>query len=149
MPKIDERQIEALVSKAWESRMYAYAPYSQFRVGAAVLTADGRVFTGANVENASYGLSMCAERVAIGSAAAAGARSFVAIAVAGEGERGIVPCGACRQVMAEFSQHAAVVRCLPDGTHTVSSVRELLPDAFTGRMLADGDPRNKLEFALP
>lgn len=147
MPTVDHRQLESLVSKAWESRMYAYAPYSQFRVGAAVLTADGRIFTGANMENASYGLSLCAERVAIGSAVAAGARSFVAIAVAGEGDRGIVPCGACRQVLAEFSQHAIVLRCLPDGSHERATLSDLLPEAFTGRMLAEGDPRNKLDFA--
>lgn len=147
MPKIDDQHLDSLVSKAWESRMYAYAPYSQFRVGAAVLAADGRIFTGANVENASYGLSICAERVAIASAAAAGARSFAAIAVAGEGDRGVVPCGACRQVLAEFSQHAVVIRCLPDGGHTRTTLSELLPEAFTGRMLAEGDPRNKFDFA--
>lgn len=147
MPKIDADQLDSLVSKAWESRMYAYAPYSQFRVGAAVLAADGRIFTGANVENASYGLSICAERVAIASAAAAGARSFSAIAVAGEGDHGIVPCGACRQVLAEFSQHAVVLRCLPDGSHSQAILSELLPEAFTGRMLAEGDPRNHLDFA--
>jgi len=149
MPKIDDRQIDNLVSKAWESRMYAYAPYSQFRVGAAVLTADGRIFTGANVENASYGLSICAERVAIGAAASAGARSFVAIAVAGEGEHGVAPCGACRQVIAEFSQHSAIIRCLPDGSYELTTTKDLLPDAFTGRTLAQGDPRNKMDFALP
>ena len=147
VPKIDEHQLESLVSKAWESRMYAYAPYSQFRVGAAALAADGRIFTGANVENASYGLSMCAERVAINAAAAAGVRSFAAIAVAGEGDHGIVPCGACRQVLAEFSQHALVLRCLPDGSHSTTPLSDLLPEAFTGMMLAEGDPRNKLDFA--
>lgn len=93
---------ETLVEAAWLVREQAYAPYSQFAVGAALLTADGRVFTGCNVENISYGLSQCAERVAMGTAVAAGARDFLAIAVVADTGVPVSPCGACRQVLAEF-----------------------------------------------
>jgi len=132
VPRLDDAQIESLASKAWEARLNAYAPYSQFPVGAALLAADGRVFIGANVENASLGLSMCAERVAIGAAAAAGARSVIAIAVAGCDEQGVLPCGACRQVLNEFSPSVLVVQCRPDGAHTVTPLSQLLSSPFTG-----------------
>jgi cytidine deaminase len=112
--------------------MNSYAPYSQFNVGAAILTADGRIFTGANVENASLGLTMCAERVALGAAISAGVRSIVAIAVAGEGPGGILPCGACRQALAEFSRSAVVVRCHPDGSYDTTILADLCPALFTG-----------------
>ena len=138
MPRLDDTQTESLVSKAWEARLNAYAPYSQFHVGAALLAADGRVFTGANVENASLGLSMCAERVALGAAAAAGARSIAAIAVAGVDDEGVVPCGACRQVLSEFSPKMLIIRCRPDGTHSVTSLGELLSSPFTGESLEKG-----------
>jgi cytidine deaminase len=93
---------ETLVEAAWLAREQAYAPYSQFAVGAALLAADGRVFSGCNVENLSYGLSHCAERVAVGTAVAAGARDFLAIAVVADTGVPVSPCGACRQVLAEF-----------------------------------------------
>lgn len=136
MPKLKESNIEALARTAWETWLFAYAPYSQFRVGAALLAADGRVFTGANVENPSYGLSMCAERVAVGAAAAAGVRSFVAIAVAGDSPGGFVPCGACRQVLAEFSPDIMVIRCRPDGSFDKMQLRDLMPSPLTGRAIA-------------
>ena len=115
--------------------MNAYAPYSQFRVGAALLSGDGRIFTGANVENASLGLTMCAERVALGAAISAGVRSVSAIAVAGEGPTGILPCGACRQALLEFSLGAVIVRCHPDGTHETMSLAKLDPAPFTGAVV--------------
>jgi cytidine deaminase len=124
-----------LASQAWEARMNAYAPYSQFHVGAALLSADGRVFTGANVENASLGLTMCAERVALGAAISAGVRSIVAIAVAGAGPSGILPCGACRQALLEFSSGAVVVRCHPDGSHDTTVLADLNPAPFTGAVV--------------
>jgi len=93
---------DTLVGAAWAVRDRAYAPYSKFRVGAALLAADGRVFTGCNVENLSYGLTICAERVAVGTAIAAGASEFSAVAVVADTKVPISPCGACRQVMAEF-----------------------------------------------
>jgi cytidine deaminase len=138
VPRLDDAQIESLVSQAWDARLNAYAPYSQFHVGAALLTADGRVFTGANVENASLGLSMCAERVALGAAAAAGARSVAAIAVAGADDQGVFPCGACRQVLSEFSPKMLIIRCRPDGSHTVTSLGELLSSPFTGESFEKG-----------
>ena len=93
---------DELVDAAWSARENAHAPYSGFKVGAALLAADGRVFTGCNVENLSYGLTMCAERVAIGGAVAAGAGEFAVIVVVAETGVPVSPCGACRQVMAEF-----------------------------------------------
>jgi len=93
---------DSLVNAAWDLRERAYAPYSNFPVGAAVLAADGRIFAGCNVENLSYGLTQCAERVAVGMAVAAGARVLVAVAVVADTRVPISPCGACRQVLAEF-----------------------------------------------
>lgn len=93
---------DALLDEAWKARDQAYAPYSKFHVGAALLAADGRIFPGCNVENISYGLTNCAERVAIGAAVAAGVRDFVAVAVVADTTVPISPCGACRQVLAEF-----------------------------------------------
>ncbi len=94
--------LDQLVEAAWQAREAAYAPYSNFAVGAALLATDGRIFLGCNVENISYGLTNCAERVAIGAAIAAGAREFLAVAVVAATGVPISPCGACRQVLAEF-----------------------------------------------
>jgi len=93
---------DPLVEAAWEVRRQAYAPYSKFQVGAVVLAADGRVFAGCNIENLSYGLTVCAERVAVGVAVAAGARALLAVAVVADTAVPISPCGACRQVLTEF-----------------------------------------------
>lgn len=121
---------DALVAAAWRVREQAYAPYSHYRVGAALLAEDGRVFVGANVENASYGLCLCAERAAIGTAVAAGARHFVAIAVVTQGSEPGSPCGMCRQVLAEFAP-SFPVRCVSEGGATLdSSTDALLPHAF-------------------
>ena len=148
MPRLSDRRLGALAQKAWETWLFAYAPYSQFRVGAALLAADGRVFTGANVENPSYGLSMCAERVAVGAAAAAGVRSFVAIAVAGDSLSGLVPCGACRQVLAEFSPDMLVLRCRRDGTYEQMRLRDLMPSPLTGRAIESRDAAAEEELEL-
>ena len=149
MPRLTNRQLDSLAQKAWETWLFAYAPYSQFRVGAALLAGDGRVFTGANVENPSYGLSMCAERVAVGAAAAAGVRSFAAIAVAGDSPAGLLPCGACRQVLAEFSPDLRILRCRPDGTYEQMRLRDLMPSPFTGKSItaAGSDAQEALEVA--
>lgn len=121
---------EQLIARAWEARQHAYAPYSHFAVGAALEDQDGNIFTGCNVENLSYGLTQCAERVAISSAIAAGSREFRCIAVVADTAVPISPCGACRQVMAEFG----VTRVLlaRKNEFLVFSLDELLPRATAG-----------------
>jgi cytidine deaminase len=122
---------DALARTAWRAREEAYAPYSQYRVGAALLAEDGRVFAGANVENASYGLCLCAERSAVGAAITAGVRRFAAIVVVTGGERPGSPCGMCRQVMSEFAP-SFPVRCIAEsGAMLESTTEALLPFAFT------------------
>lgn len=120
-----------LIAQARACVQYAYAPYSKFPVGAAVADEEGRVFTGVNVENASYGLTICAERVAIFSAIAAGARRIVAVAVTSNNTLAVPPCGACRQVMAEFCDpEASVYRDNGSRKPIHSTVASLLPDSF-------------------
>ena len=118
-----------LVQAALEAREHAYAPYSHFRVGAALLTRSGRVFTGVNVENASYGLSVCAERVAAFNAVAAGEREFEAIAVVTG--NGVMPCGACRQVLAEFGPDMRIIVADAEGNSRTYRLPDLLPGRFT------------------
>ena len=133
MKTISDRQ---LLRAAAAAARHAHAPYSRFRVGAALLTADGRVTTGCNVENASYGLTLCAERVAVGAAVAAGCRRFARLAVVGGDRAPARPCGACLQVLAEF--------CGPEFPIVIASRRapatgqrltlgQLLPQAFALR----------------
>lgn len=126
----------SLIAAARDARANAYAPYSQFTVGAALLAADGRVFRGVNVENASYGLSMCAERVALFSAVAAGVQSFEAIAVVGPAGTTTTPCGACRQALVEFSATLRVIVLANEAPHTYG-IADLLPEAFSPRTLED------------
>jgi len=121
----------ALLKAAATARLQAYAPYSNFPVGAALLARDGRIFSGCNVENLSYGLTICAERNALFAAVAAGVREFSAIAIVADTREPISPCGACRQVMAEFGDFKLVCATL-DGKIFASSVSELLPRAKTG-----------------
>jgi cytidine deaminase len=121
---------DELIAAAWDAREMAYAPYSKFHVGAALLASDGRIFPGCNVENISYGLTNCAERVAIGTAIAAGARSFEKVVVVADTAQPISPCGACRQVLAEFGVKSVI---LANRTQKVTfSLEELLPRASTG-----------------
>ncbi|MDQ6825739.1 MAG: cytidine deaminase [Candidatus Eremiobacteraeota bacterium] len=115
-------------------RAQAYAPYSEFFVGAALQTADDSIFTGVNVENASLGLSMCAERVAACAAVTAGHRVFRAIAVAGPVGTHTAPCGSCRQFLAEFNFEMSVTYSVPGGAAHVA-LSELLPDSFKGETL--------------
>ncbi len=121
-----------LVRAAEQARRKAYAPYSRFPVGAAVLAADGSIYTGCNVENASYGLTLCAERVAIHSAVAGGRRHLVAVAVVGA--PGIAPCGACRQVMDEFGVQTVILTS-PGTPPTAVTLRSLLPRPFGRKSL--------------
>jgi cytidine deaminase len=122
-----------LVAAARAARDRAYAPYSGFRVGAALLTDQGDVVTAANVENASYGLGICAERSAVVAAVAAGYRHFEAIAVAGNGPDPVTPCGACRQVLREFPKGAELeVLCAGEAGEQLltTTLGALLPDSF-------------------
>jgi cytidine deaminase len=128
-----------LLAAAVTARDAAYAPYSHFSVGAALLASDGRVFTGANVENASYGLSMCAERVAVYHAHSSGVRRFEAVAVTGPPDIVTMPCGACRQVLHEFGRGMQVVFA-DAGEIRVMPLATLLPEAFGGEVLDECKP---------
>lgn len=131
----------ALDAAALAAMRRAYAPYSDFPVGAALRSPDGRVFEGCNVENAAYGLGNCAERVALGAAVAAGAREFDLLVVASRDRRPAPPCGACRQVLAEFAPDLQVRSITSDGETAEWSLRELLPHAFGPNDLAGAIPR--------
>jgi cytidine deaminase len=127
---------DRLLAAAVAARAGSYSPYSHFPVGAALLGTDGRVWTGANVENASYGLSMCAERTAIFNAVANGAHAFAAVAVAGPDGMTTLPCGACRQVLWEFAPGLTVVYA-DDGALTQTPLAALLPKAFGPSEIAE------------
>lgn len=118
-----------LMKMAIEARQNAYAPYSHFAVGAALLTESGKVYTGCNIENASYGLTCCAERNAIFAAVGAGERRFKMLAVAADSPEPVAPCGACRQVIAEFGIPLVVMGNLKEATKTMTA-EELLPYGF-------------------
>lgn len=120
---------DELIASATAARERAYAPYSNFKVGAALLGKSGRVYTGCNVENAAYGPSMCAERTAVFKAVSEGEREFEAIAVVTG--NGVSPCGTCRQVMMEFAPDMTVVISDTRGNARATTVRDLLPDGFT------------------
>lgn len=124
-PEVKHKLIEAAI----QTRKNAYARYSNYQVGAALLSTDGQVFTGANVENAVYPLTICAERTAVVSAVSKGQREFEAIAVVTRD--GSTPCGSCRQVLAEFGQEILVIIADTEGkAHQELTVRQLLPSAF-------------------
>ena len=120
-------EITNLLSRASEARNLAYAPYSGFAVGAALLSDSGEIFCGCNVENLSLGLTICAERVAVASAVQAGQRRFELIAIIGSGEGPIIPCGACRQVLAEFAPDIHIVSEGPKGVQQEWELSDLLP----------------------
>lgn len=121
---------EALLERARTAREAAYAPYSKYRVGAALETDDGRVYTGVNVENASSPVGVCAERVALGKGVTDGARAFRRLALSASGERPVTPCGMCRQALAEFGGGLEVWSAVPDGETRRWTLDELLPHAF-------------------
>jgi cytidine deaminase len=130
MSELSRETIDGLVEAASAARENAHAPYSGFTVGAAVLDADGRVHLGCNVENASYGLSVCAERHAIAAAVATGEERIEALAVVTDTNPPASPCGACRQVLVEFGDFP-VILANPAGDRIQTTVGDLLPDAFT------------------
>jgi cytidine deaminase len=123
-----EQEIQELVAAAAAARTAAYVPYSGYAVGAALRTADGHIFAGCNVENASYGLGVCAERNAVFQAVARGEREILAVAVVTE--NGVTPCGACRQVLAEFNPRMIVIVVNAMGERQIYALPELLPHAF-------------------
>ncbi|RKD21520.1 cytidine deaminase [Caminicella sporogenes DSM 14501] len=118
-----------LVKKALEAKENAYAPYSGFKVGAAVLTESGKIYTGCNIENASYTPTICAERTAISKAVSEGERKIVAIAVTGDSEW-TYPCGVCRQVIREFGEDVTVIVVKSEDEYREYSLKELLPFSF-------------------
>ncbi|WP_054691876.1 cytidine deaminase [Syntrophomonas palmitatica] len=124
---------EELIAKARQAQQNAYAPYSGFKVGAALLSGDGKVFTGCNVENASYGLSVCAERTAIFKAVSEGIKEFAAMAIAGSGEGFIYPCGACLQVLAEFAPEIKLIITDEKNRSKEYNLQEMLPRLFVLR----------------
>ena len=125
-----------LLEKAYEGRENAYAPYSNFKVGAAVLAENGKIYTGCNIENASYGATNCAERTAIFKAISEGNRKIRAIAIVGADDEYTYPCGICRQVIAEFAdKNTEIILGKKSLEYTVKTLAEILPGAFTKEAL--------------
>jgi cytidine deaminase len=128
--KLDAKKERLLISEARKAAMKAYSPFSKVEVGAAILTSDGRMFSGCNVENSSYGLSICAERTAAVKAVSSGAKSFEAVAVVSNLEGLTYPCGACRQFLSEFGNDIVVIVAAKGGKVMRHSLGELLPETF-------------------
>ena len=131
--------IESLIETAKRARLQSVAPFSKFQVGAAVKTAEGKVYTGCNVESASYGLTVCAERVAIWKALSEGERHFTEMAVVANTETLTPPCGTCRQIIWEFARDARIVFANLEGKSKEFHIAELLPHAFDARFLQKND----------
>jgi cytidine deaminase len=129
---LEDETVKALILAARAVRDNAYAPYSGFHVGAAVLSESGRVYVGCNVENASYGATLCAERAAIAQMVAAGEKRLVTVAIYVDADEPAMPCGICRQVIAEVGPHAAVIAATPRATRH-RTIAQLLPDPFVFR----------------
>lgn len=133
---LSEAQIRELIERAQEAKGRAYAPYSRFRVGAALLTDSGRVYSGCNIENASFSLTNCAERTAVFKAVSEGEQGIAALALVADTDDYCAPCGACRQVMAEFGDFM-IIQVNRAGKYKISRVSELLPGAFAGTVLTE------------
>ncbi|RMG94638.1 MAG: cytidine deaminase [Deltaproteobacteria bacterium] len=133
---------DPLVRAALGARAHAHCPYSGFAVGCAVLAADGTVVTGANVENASFTLGLCAERVAVFAAVTRGIRSIERIAIVTDADHPVYPCGACRQILYEFAPDAALVLATTKGREATCTVRDLLPHPFGAADFAPPAPRD-------
>ena len=121
---------DALIAAALAARENAFAPYSKFRVGAAIEDTDGRIHTGCNVENATYGLTVCAERVAVFKAISEGVRKFRRVVIAADTDRLAPPCGACRQILWEFCGDVEIVLVNPRGTTETHRLKDLFPKPF-------------------
>ena len=135
MPKPYKLNPKDLIKLARGARSKAYAPYSKFKVGAALLAKNGKVYTGCNVENASYGLTCCAERNALFQAVGRGERDFIAIAIVSDSPEPTAPCGACRQVLNEFAPVLEVIMAGAKGQVKTRELKELLPDSFGPKSL--------------
>jgi cytidine deaminase len=125
-----KKEYERLIQEAEKAREKAYTPYSKFKVGAAILCDDGKIFSGCNIENASFGLTICAERVAIFKAISEGSTKIIAIAVIGNTNKPCSPCGACRQVISEFGEDIPLIMTNLKGEVKIKKIKELLPEAF-------------------
>jgi cytidine deaminase len=133
---LSEESLQELLETAKVARLKSIAPFSNFLVGAAVKTEDGKVYIGCNIESASYGLTVCAERVAIWKALSEGERHFTELAIVADTESLTPPCGTCRQIIWEFAKNATIVLGNLHGETQVVSIRELLPRAFDARFLS-------------
>lgn len=138
-----------LIDSAIKAKENAYAPYSDFRVGASLLTIDGKIYTGSNIENVSYGLSICAERVAIYKAVSEGEKNFVSLGLSSDREMFITPCGACLQVIIEFCNDLEIILINNEGDYKTRKVEELLPGAFKSSMLIKEEEKLKDETQKP
>jgi cytidine deaminase len=134
---LSEENFEALIEAARVARLQSVAPFSKFQVGAAVKTDTGKVYTGCNIESSSYGLTVCAERVAIWKALSEGERHFTELAVVADTEVLTPPCGTCRQIIWEFAREATIVFANLKGSSETFHMAELLPRAFDARFLKD------------
>ncbi|XP_068234012.1 cytidine deaminase-like [Palaemon carinicauda] len=138
--KLSDSEIESLIDASLRGRQNSYSPYSKFAVGAALLTEDGSVILGCNVENLSYGLAICAERTAVSRAVVEGHRKFKAIAITAEmGEKFVGPCGMCRQTLAEFGLDMEVYLSMPNKKYMKTTVAKLLPDSFNPEWVSLGN----------
>ncbi|HEV7682799.1 MAG TPA: cytidine deaminase [Pyrinomonadaceae bacterium] len=145
---MSEESLQEMLETAKAARLRSIAPFSNFLVGAAVKTAEGKVFIGCNIESASYGLTVCAERVAIWKALSEGERNFTELAIVADTETLTPPCGTCRQIIWEFAKNATIVLGNLSGETQVVSIRELLPRAFDARFLrAAKEAKEKKESA--
>lgn len=132
---MNDQTLQPLIEAATRARLQSIAPFSKFLVGAAVRSENGKVYIGCNVESASYGLTVCAERVAIWKALSEGERQFTELAVVADTVSLTPPCGTCRQIIWEFCKHAKIVLANLQGENEVVSIRDLLPRAFDARFL--------------
>ena len=134
---MSEQSLQSLIEDATRARLQSVAPFSKFLVGAAVRAENGKVYVGCNVESASYGLTVCAERVAIWKALSEGERQFTELAVVADTESLTTPCGTCRQIIWEFCKHATIVLANLRGQTETVSIKELLPRGFDARFLKE------------
>ena len=137
---MSEENFAELIATATKARLQSVAPFSKFLVGAAVKTKDGKVYTGCNVESASYGLTVCGERVAIWKALSEGEREFTELAIVADTEQLTPPCGTCRQIIHEFCENATIVLANLKGETEICNIEKLLPRAFDARFLS-GAPK--------